>query len=83
MGWLAKSDRAEINEHDLAAIFAEAEGFGPPHVWKSEHNGEWTAIINFLTIPGTKLEAEGYGQTLPQALRAAIEKARQIKAQFK
>lgn len=68
----------------LEQLMAEATKLGRIHLYQSK-KGAFSFTIEFETIPGCNLEAEsGFGhETISSAVIASIEKAMQIKGQFK
>ena len=70
----------------LEELVEKATELGYLHVYQSEvFNGRWHAKITFHTKAKIKLEAaSGFDwPTLPLALEAAIERAEEIRKEFK
>lgn len=79
-----RRDAAEASSLDQ--LWAEAEEYGAVRIWanpKCPLPSRYHCVIEFLTIPGTRLEAKGgYDLPLKQALGEAIENARTIAKSF-
>jgi hypothetical protein len=70
---------------DLGALIRQAAQIGQPRLIQMDDGDRWYAYINFRTIAGITLEAKSSfkANTPEAAVEEAIEKARQIMAQFK
>lgn len=76
--------RTQAEPITLDELFAEALSFGRVSLHTSDKREFW-ATIDFETIAGISLKAghPGYQATPAEALRKAIENAREIRGAFK
>lgn len=74
----------DLTEYSLEQLFDEAEQYGRVDL-EQAHDLDWRATIKFQTVPGATLWAQSAWncKSKGQALRQAIRKAKEIKAQFK
>lgn len=89
MSMLALTQSTQNTEvPSLETLFAQAENYGVVNIFsdKSLPNRAFSyrASIHFFTAQGIDLEAKSeFGMSLPAALTQAIERAEQIRSQFK
>lgn len=84
----AAQPASTATRRSLDVLFAEAERFGLlsviHHTNFFDGTRYWRATIDFLTIPGTHLEAKGDPASNPyETIEQAIAKAEQIARQFR
>ena len=78
----ANAARAFLDRRTLGDLFEEAQGFGRVDTYQFV-DGTHGATITFETVPMVKAESGVEHVSVGDALKASIDKAREIRGQFK